>query len=50
MNTMTRVQIFDETVCISRSANTLREGMHPTILSKAIGKYLGRLGFINLVW
>ena len=28
---ITRVQILDEAVCISRGANTLRKGMNPAI-------------------
>ena len=32
MNTPTRVQILDETDCISHSTNTLGKGMNPIIL------------------
>ena len=46
MDTVTRVQIMDEAVCISHSANTFGKGMNPTILSSAIGKYKGS----SLVW
>ena len=31
MDTVTRVQILDETVCISHSDNTLGKGMNPVI-------------------
>ena len=32
MDTKTRIQILDKTVCISHNSNTLDEGMNPTIL------------------
>ena len=38
MDTATRVQILDETDCISHSTNTLGEGMNPIILPPAMGK------------
>ena len=38
MDTVTRVQIFDEADCISHSANTLWEGRNPIILLPAKGK------------
>ena len=38
MDTATRVQILDETDCISRSTNTLGKGMNRIILSPAMGK------------
>ena len=38
MDTTTRVQILDETDCISHSTNTLGEGMNPIILPTAMGK------------
>ena len=38
MDTATRVQILDETDCISHGINTLREGMNPLILPQAMGK------------
>ena len=38
MDTATRVQIMDETDCISHSTNTLEEGMNPIILPPAMGK------------
>ncbi len=38
MNTATRVQIQDETDCISHSTNTLGKGMNPIILPPAMGK------------
>ena len=34
----TRVQILDETDCISHSTNTLEKGMNPIILPPAMGK------------
>ena len=49
MDTATRVQILDETDCISRSTNTLGKGMNPIILPPAMGKYLDRLGSSALV-
>ena len=36
MNIVTQVQILDETVCISHSANALVKGMYLTILFLAI--------------
>ena len=38
MNTATRVQILDETDCISHNTNTLGKGMNPIILPPAMGK------------
>ena len=38
MDTATRVQILDETDCISHSTNTIGKGMNPIILPQAIGK------------
>ena len=38
MDTATRVQILDETDCISHNTNTLGKGMNPIILSPAMGK------------
>ena len=38
MDTATRVQILDETDCISHSSNTLGKGMNPIILPPAMGK------------
>ena len=38
MNTVTRVQILDETHCISHSTSTLGKGMNPNILPPAIDK------------
>ena len=38
MDTATRVQILDETDCISYSTNTLGKGMNPIILPPAMGK------------
>ena len=44
----TRVQILNETVCISHSANILGKGMNPTILPPAIGKIVWQTGFFHL--
>ena len=38
MDTVTQVQILDETDCISHSTNTLGKGMNPIILPPAMGK------------
>ena len=38
MDTATRVQILDETDCISYSTNTIGKGMNPIILPPAMGK------------
>ena len=38
MDMGTGIQILDEAVCISQSANTLGKGMHPTILPLAMSK------------
>ena len=45
----TRVQILDETDCISHSTYTLGKGMNPIILPPAMGKQQGRLGSSALV-
>ena len=37
-DTATRVQILDETDCISHSTNTLEKGMNPIILPPSMGK------------
>ena len=38
MDTATRIQILDETGCISHSTNTLEKGMNPIILTPAMDK------------
>ena len=38
MDTATRVQILDETDCISHSTNTLGKGMNQIILPQAMDK------------
>ena len=38
MDTATRVQILDETDCISHNTNTLGKGMNPIILPPPISK------------
>ena len=48
MDMMTRVQILDETDCISHSTNTLGKGMNPIILPPAIGKIVGQTRFFSL--
>ena len=50
MGTVTRVQIQDKAVYISHSANNLAKGMNPTTLFPAMGKLLGRLGSLIMVW
>ena len=44
MDTVIRVQILDETYCISHSTNTFGKGINPIILPPAMEKKLGRLG------
>ena len=41
--TVTRVQIMDEAVCISDSADKFGKGINPSILLPAIVRYKGRL-------
>ena len=48
MDTATRVQILDETDCISHSTNTLGKGMNPIIPPPAMGKIVGQTGFFSL--
>ena len=38
MDTVTQVQIMDETDCISHSSNTLGKSMNPIILPPAMDK------------
>ena len=38
MDTATRVQILNETNCISHSTNTFGKGMNPIILTPAMDK------------
>ena len=38
MDTTTRVQILDETDCITHSTNTLGKGMNPITIPPAMGK------------
>ena len=47
MDTATRVQILDETDCISHSTNTLGKGMNPIILPPAMGKIVGQTMFFS---
>ena len=48
MDTATRVQIMDETDCISHITNTLGKGMNPIILPPAMGKIVGQTKFFIL--
>ena len=48
MDTVTRVQIRDETDCISHCTNTLGKGMNPIILPPAMGKIVGQTVFLSL--
>ena len=48
MDTATRVQILDETDCVSHCTNTLGKGMNPIILSLAMGKIVGQTRFFSL--
>ena len=48
MDTATRVQILDETDCISHWTNTLGKGMNPIILPLAMDKILGQTRFFSL--
>ncbi len=47
MDTATRVQILDESDCISHSTNTLVKDMNPIILPLAMGKIVGQTRFIS---
>ena len=48
MDTATRVQILDDTVCVSHSTNSLGKGMNPIILPPATGKIVGQTRFFSL--
>ena len=48
MDLATRVQILDEAVCISHSANILEKGMNPTILPPSMGNIVGQTGLFSL--
>ena len=48
MDTATRVQILDETDCISHSTNTLGKGMNSIILPPSMGKIVGQTRFFSL--
>ena len=48
MDIATRVQIQDESVYISHSANTLGKGKNPTILPLALSRIVGQTGFFSL--
>ena len=49
MDTVTRVQIFDEADCIPHSINILGKGMDPIILPPDKGKLQGRLDSLTSV-
>ena len=48
MDPTTRVQILDETDCISHCTNTLGKGMNPIILPLVMGKIVGQTRFFRL--
>ena len=48
MDTATRVQILDYTVCISHSADISGKGMNPTILLPSMGKIVGHSDLFSL--
>ena len=48
MDTTTRVQILDETDCISHCTNILMKGMNPIIHPPAMGKIVGQTRFFSL--
>ena len=50
MDLVTQVQILDEAVWISHSANTLGKGMNLTIFPSAMSIKQGRLSFLTFVW
>ena len=47
MESVIRVRIVDEIVCISHYANTLGKNMNPTILLPALGILVGQTGLFN---
>ena len=47
MDTATRVQILDETDCISHCTNTFGKGMNAIILPPATGKIVGQTRFFS---
>ena len=48
MDTATRVQILDESDCISHSTNTLGKGMNPIYYHSSYGKIVGQIVFFSL--
>ena len=48
MDKAIRVQILDETNCISHSTKTLGKGMNPIILPPVMGKIVGQTRFFSL--
>ena len=49
MNTTTRVQIPDEVIGLSYSANNPMKGMNPTLLSPLMGEKYDKLGSLASV-
>ena len=49
MDMAIQVQILNEAICISYSANTLGKGMNPIIFPLAIGEIVGQTGFFKLI-
>ena len=50
MDTANRIQILNETVFISHNAHIHGKIIHIAILASVMGKLLGRLGSLALVW
>ena len=48
MDTVTRVQILDETDFISHTTNTLGKGVNPIIIPPAMSQLVGQTGFFSL--
>ena len=49
MDTVTRVQILDEAVCIAQSVDTIEKGINSTILVQSMGKQLDMCGYLIIV-
>ena len=49
MDTVNRVQILDEALCISHTVNTLSKGNNPNILPPAMGNQQDKLNSFTLV-
>ena len=50
METVTRLQILDKDNYISHPTNTLGKNVNPTIALPAMGKKLGRVNSLTLLW